>query len=152
MRDDVRVDFTLQSDAEHRVLLVTLGKIVTEASALAGYTAVELFIAAQGPHSGITDLSGVEKLNVSSDFIRFLAAKPPMIPDGMSRIAVASRADIYGVSRMFQLLRDCRGSYLEVIHTLKEAFELLGLESPHFSTVVWPPAPAPFSISAHSGC
>jgi hypothetical protein len=131
------VDFTLQSDSEHRVLLITLGKIVTEASALATYTAVEQFIAAEGPHSGITDLSGVEKLNVSSDFIRFLAAKPPMIPDGMSRIAVAPRTDIYGVSRMFQLLRDSRGSYLEVVRTLKEAFELLGMESPHFKTVAF---------------
>jgi hypothetical protein len=36
---------------------------------------------------------------------------------------------------MFQLLRDSRGSYLEVVHTLKEAFELLGMESPHFRTV-----------------
>jgi hypothetical protein len=53
----------------------------------------------------------------------------------MSRIAVAPRTDIYGVSRMFQLLRDSRGSYLEVVHTLKEAFELLGMESPHFRTV-----------------
>jgi len=129
------VDFTLQSDSEHRVLLITLGKIVTEASALATYTAVEQFIAAEGPHSGITDLSGVEKLNVSSDFIRFLAAKPPMIPDGMSRIAVAPRTDIYAVSRMFQLLRDSRGRSLEVLRTLKEAFELLGMESPHFKTV-----------------
>jgi hypothetical protein len=129
------VDFTLQSDPEHRVLLVTLGKIVTEASALAAYTAVEHFIVAEGPHSGITDLSGVENLNVSPDFIRFLAAKPPMIPDGMSRVAVAPRTDIYGISRMFQLLRDSRGSYLEVVHTLEEAFELLGIESPHFRTV-----------------
>ena len=129
------MDFTLQSDPEHRVVLVTLGKIVTEASALAAYTAVEQFIVAEGPHSGITDLSRVEKLNVSSDFVRLLAAKPPMIPDGMSRVAVAPRADIYGISRMFQLLRDSRGSYLEVVHTLKEAFELLGMESPHFKTV-----------------
>ena len=70
------MDFSLQSDPEHRVLLVTLGKIVTEASALAVYTAVEQFIVAEGPHSGITDLSYVEKLNVSSEFIRCLAAKP----------------------------------------------------------------------------
>ena len=131
------MDFSLQSDPEHRVLLVTLGKIVTEASALAAYTAVTQFIAAEGPHSGITDLSGVEKLNVSLGFVRFLAAKPPMIPDGLSRIAVAPRADLYGVSRMFQLLRNSKGSYLEVVHTLKEAFALLGMESPHFRTVTF---------------
>jgi hypothetical protein len=53
---------------------------------------------------------------------------------------------------MFQLLRDSRGSYLEVVHTLKEAFELLGLESPHFSTIVWPQVPAAISTSVQSGC
>ena len=121
------MDYSLQSDPEHRVVLVTLGTIVTEASALAAYTAVERFIATQGPHSGITDLSEVEKLRVSAEFVRHLAAKPPMIPAGMSRIAVALRLDIYGMSRMFQILREGRGAYLEVVHTLKEAFDLLGL-------------------------
>ena len=58
-----------------------------------------------------------------------------MIPVGMSRIAVAPRLDIYGMSRMFQVLREGRGAYLEVVHTLKEAFDLLGLQSPHFSPV-----------------
>jgi hypothetical protein len=42
--------FTLQSDAEHRVVLVTLENVVTQDSALAAYTAVERFIAANGPH------------------------------------------------------------------------------------------------------
>ena len=125
----------MQVDPQHRVMLVTLVKVVTEESALAAYTAVEQLIAAQGPHSGITDLSEVEKLRVSADFVWRLAAKPPTIPDGMSRIAVAPRPDIYGISRMFQILRDNRGGYLEVVHTLQEAFELLGLESPEFRTI-----------------
>ena len=129
------MDYSLQVDSEHRVVLVTLGKVVTEESALAAYTAVEQFIAAQGPHSGITDLSEVEKLRVSATFVWLLAAKAPMIPDGMSRIAVAPRPDIYGMSRMFQILRDNKGGYLDVVGTLLEAFELLGLRSPQFRTI-----------------
>jgi hypothetical protein len=39
------------------------------------------------------------------------------------------------MSRMFQILRDNRGGYLDVVHTLQEAFELLGLESPQFRTI-----------------
>jgi len=129
------VDYTLQAEPEHRVVLVTLGKIITEAVALAAYSAVERFIATQGPHAGITDLSGVEKLDVSADFVWRLAAKPPMIPDGMQRIVVAPRTDIYGVSRRFQIMRDNRDNYLDVVHTLSEAFQLLGLTSPQFRTV-----------------
>jgi hypothetical protein len=129
------VDYTLQVDPDHRVLLVTLGSVVTEASVLAAYTAVEEFMSTHGPLSGITDLSGVEKLNVRADFIWFLVKKPPAIPEGMWRIAVAPRPDIYGISRMFQILRDNQGAYVEVVHTLKEAFTLLDLESPHFTPV-----------------
>jgi len=129
------MDYTLRADSEHRVLLVMLAGIVTEASALAAYRAVERFIATQGPHSGITDLSGVERFDVSTDFVWRLAAEPPMIPNGMSRIVVAPRPGVYGLSRMFQILRDNRDSYLEVVRTLNEAFQLLGLASPQFTTV-----------------
>jgi hypothetical protein len=130
------VDYNLQFDSDHRVLLITLGKVVTEVSAAAAYDAVQQFIAAQGPCSGITDLSPVEKLSVSVDFVRSFAAMDPMIPAGMSRIAVAPRPAVYGVSRMmFQILREGKGSYLEVVHTLQEAYALLGLESPHFKAI-----------------
>jgi hypothetical protein len=116
-------------------VLVTLGKVVTEKSALAAYSAVERFIAAHGPHSGITDLSGVEELGVSADFVWKLAAKPPMIPDGMVRIAVAPRPGLYGMGRMFQMLRENRNSSLEVVRSLQEAFNLLGLSDPHFTVI-----------------
>jgi hypothetical protein len=129
------VDYNLQFDSDHRVLLITLGAVVTEASAAAAYAAVQRFIAAQGPFSGITDLSAVEKLSVSTDFVRSLAAMDPMIPAGMSRIAVAPRPSVYGISRMFQILREGKGSYLEVVHTLQEAYALLGIKSPHFKAI-----------------
>jgi hypothetical protein len=127
--------FTLQSDPEHRVVLVTLERVVTEDSALAAYTAVERFIAANGPHSGITDLSSVEKLLVSRNFIWRLAERPPMIPDGMARVVVAPRPAIYGVSRMFQIIRDNRKGYLKVVHSLEEAFNFLRLEFPRFRMI-----------------
>jgi hypothetical protein len=38
------MDYTLQFDSQHRVLLITLGEVVTRVSALAAYTAVERFI------------------------------------------------------------------------------------------------------------
>jgi hypothetical protein len=39
------------------------------------------------------------------------------------------------MSRMFQILREGREAYLEVVHTLKEAFDPLGLHSRHFTPV-----------------
>ena len=45
-----------------------------------------------------------------------------MIPDGMARVVVASRPAIYGVSRMFQIIRDNQSSSLEIVrHTRRGA-------------------------------
>ena len=133
--------YALQSDADHRVMLVTMGGIVTETSAMAAVAAIRQFMATHGPYSGIVDLSGIEKVSVRTDFVWYIAAKPPAIPDGMARIVVAPRPDVYGLSRMFQILRDNRGAYQEVVHTLKQAFDILGLESPHFRPVVLSASP-----------
>jgi len=116
-------------------MLVTWGEIVTETSALAARAAVQQFMAIQGPHSAIADLSRVEKVRITANFVWFVAAKPPAVPRGMPLILVAPRPDVYGLSRMFQTLRDNMGVYQEVVRTLKEAFDLLGLESPHFGPV-----------------
>ena len=87
-----QMDYTLHVDPHHRVLLVTFGKIVTKASVLAAYTAIEQFMAAHGPHSGITDFSEVEKFDIKADFIWFLVTKPPAIPiDGPAKLWLAAQ-------------------------------------------------------------
>jgi hypothetical protein len=130
------VDYALECDPDHRLVLITMGRIVTERSALAALAAVEQFMVTHGPHSVIADLSAIEKLCVRADFVWYIAARSPAIPDGMARIVAASRPDVYGLSRMFQTLRDNRGAYQDVVRTLEEAFKLLNLESPHFRPVV----------------
>jgi hypothetical protein len=131
------MDYTLQSDPEHRILLVTLGKIVTQELASAASAAVQEFIAARNPcsYSVIADLSAIVKVNASAKFIRSVAAGLPAVPPGNMCIIVAPRDETFGLSRMFQILRDDRGARLEVVHTLEEAFEILGLDSPHFRTL-----------------
>jgi hypothetical protein len=109
--------------------------VVTEASALDACTAVERFIASEGPWAGIADLSAIEKAEISAESVRSLAAKRPVAPGGKLCILVAPQDVIYGLSRMFQILRDQIGSDIQIVHTLEEAFVLLGLESPDFRTV-----------------
>ena len=58
-----------------------------------------------------------------------------MIPDGMARVVVAPRPAIYGVSRMFQIIRENRKGYLEIVHSLEEAFNFLRLEFPRFRMI-----------------
>jgi len=129
------MDYFLQSDLDNRVILVTLGRVVTEESFLAAYEAVGRFIAANGPHAGITDLSGVEKFQISAKFVWQLAHCAPAIPDGMARVVVAPRPAIYGMSRMFQILRDNQSRNLEIVRTVDEALKFVGLESAQFKTI-----------------
>jgi hypothetical protein len=58
-----------------------------------------------------------------------------MIPVGMGRVVVAPRPAIYGMSRMFQIIRANRNGYLEIVHSVKEAFNVLRLESPRFRMI-----------------
>ena len=129
------VGHTLQFDPKHQVWLITLRGVVTEASALDACAAVERFIAAEGPWSGIADLSAIEKAEISGESVRSLAAKRPVAPGGKVCILVTAQDVIYGLSRMFQILRDQIGSNIQIVHTLEEAFALLGLESPEFRMV-----------------
>ena len=68
------VGCTLRFDRKHQVLLITFGKLATQASALATYSAVERFVAAEGPCSVIADLSLLEKVEVPGHFVRSMDA------------------------------------------------------------------------------
>ena len=126
---------TLRFDRKHRVLLITFGKVASHASALATYVCVKRFVAAEGPCSVIADLSTIEKVEITGDFVRSMAWMPPVLPPGNQRVIVAPRAEVYGLSRMFQLYREAKSNDVQVVHTLEEAQVLLGLESPDFETV-----------------
>jgi hypothetical protein len=67
------------------------------------------------------DFSGVEIFEVSIGFIHQLARTPPAIPVGRPRVLIAPRPDIYGMSRMFQILSDYMNDELNVVRALDEA-------------------------------
>jgi hypothetical protein len=123
------MEFLLNFDHEHKLLLIRMGEVVTEASALAATAAVRTFAAAEDLRFGIADLSPVERIQVSTNFIKSLATSPPAIPAEKTVVLVAPRDETYGMSRMFQILRDGLGVRFHVVHTMVEAYEMLGIES-----------------------
>lgn len=128
------MDYDLQYDPTHRVLLILMGRVVTQASALAAYNAVRRFIATTGPCSAIADLSGIESVKVPGRFVQSLASMPRAIPAGNRLVLVAPQTVIYGLSRMFHLFRDETEDYA-VVRTFDEACALLALATPDFRTV-----------------
>jgi hypothetical protein len=129
------VEYLLQFDSRHHVVLITFGRVITKAAALAVHEAVERLVAAHGPCASITDLSITVKSDLSPQFVRSMAAVSPAIPAASRKILVAPTPETYGISRMFQALREGTGDTLQVVYTLDEAYRYLGIESPEFQTV-----------------
>lgn len=117
------------------MLRLTFGKTLTKAILLAAYDATERFIATEGPCGGIVDFAAVENIEISAGDVRSISCRPAAFPAGMPRVFVAPRPVVYGMSRMYQIIRDDLAGDLHVVHTLEEANALLGLKSPAFKTI-----------------
>jgi hypothetical protein len=130
------VNYIIEIDPEHLVLRVTWGKVLTEPGFLVAYEEVSRIARAGGPFSGIVDFSAVEKLEVSTEFVRGLASREPAIPAGTVRVAVAPSPVIFGLGRMFFSLRHGMNNEAHVVRSLDAAYALLGFPSLNFSKIL----------------
>ncbi|HEY7610281.1 MAG TPA: hypothetical protein VIF14_13690 [Alphaproteobacteria bacterium] len=113
-------------DRKQRILVARLGSVLTEAALTAMRAAVRRFVAKEGPCPAILDLSAVDRAEVSSRFIADLAESGPTIP-GETRVLVAPKPEIFGLSRMYELQQNRTAGPTLVVHTLAEAYEALGV-------------------------
>jgi hypothetical protein len=115
------------------VLRVTLSGEITD------YAVMELWSKGRGivesfpSCKGIVDLSGLIHYNVSTSTITKLARSHS--PDLPPRVYVATKDVVYGSTRMFQVLSKNTRKNVHVVRTLDEAYKLLGVESPKFTSV-----------------
>ncbi len=123
----------MEFDARNKILRGTLEGRVTDAIVLDAYASAARYVASHGPCRGITDISRVTKFEVSSNAIRELAQRTPVIPAGYMRVIVAPQGFRYGMMRMFQILTEKTRPDLHVVRTMDEAYRLLQVESPEFS-------------------
>jgi len=128
---NISVDF----DVKNNVLRGTLQGAMTGAILLDFYTRAEQFMASRPPCRGILDFSGVTEFEVSSQAIRKIAATPPLLPPGYMRVLVIPQIFIFGLARMFQILGEKNRPELQVVRTMDEAFDLLGVRYPDFQPV-----------------
>jgi hypothetical protein len=133
------MDWLIDLDPTHRILRLTVTTTVLTDEGLTDLYRVLGRIASQGgPYSAITDLSEVVNMPVSAKTIRILAENNPAVPSGTARVIVAKQAIAYGLARMFQLSRDEMGGQLHVVHSMDEAYDVLGVNSEDFSQRLFP--------------
>lgn len=78
--------------------------------------------------SHIIDFSGVTAAHISTEFVKNLARQPSLFSPTAVQVVVAPQSHIFGLARMAQILREQRFSRVEVVQSLNEAYEILGLK------------------------
>jgi hypothetical protein len=128
------LDHELQFDSEHRILLVAFHNDVTEASYLAGFSAALGFLKANPAEGVILDFSDIRDFGLSSSFVRMIADLPEIT--AKPRVVVAPQKVVFGMVRMFQLLRESNATgYPALVESMPAAMKLLGFDSLEFAPV-----------------
>jgi hypothetical protein len=85
------------------------------------------------PSAGVVDLSEVTSFDVSAQTIEDLAKSTPVLPDpNLRRVVMASSPEIYGMMRMFEIEGEGTRPNLHVVHTERESWAILAVQSPRF--------------------
>src|SRR5215472_7224305 len=134
------MDYSVDLDATHRVLRITVATTLTDESSTNIYWAIKRRLAGDGPYSAlILDLTQVTDFPVSSETIRSLASTGPAVPCEGPRVVAVRAPALYGLARMFELYRDSTGGKtLTIVQSLDEAYELLKVSPQDFSERLFP--------------
>jgi hypothetical protein len=62
----------------------------------------------------------------------------PAVPAGRTRVLVATEPLAFGFGRMFELSRDSMGGQYQVVRSLQEAYDLIGVRAEDFTGRVFP--------------
>ena len=86
-----------------------------------------------GPYAAIYDLSAAKNTTMPTDAVRYFAHRHPSIPLGKKHVVVGKERHIYGLARLFQISSESMGGQVEVVHTLKEAYDIVGARPEDFT-------------------
>ena len=92
-----------------------------------------------GPYAAIYDLSATKHTTIPTELVRSFARRPPSVPMGREQVVVGTEPHIYGLARVFQMCSEARGNEFQVVHSLKEAHEIVGVHPEDFTEcLIWP--------------
>jgi hypothetical protein len=134
----VWMDYQVDLDPAELVIRLTVSaQVVTPELAEDIYACLSRLGSRGGPYAAIYDLSGVTSTTVPTDLVRRYARRAPALPTGRSHVVVGKAPSIYGLARLFQISRESIGIQFEVVHTLEEAYEIIGVR-PNFTRRLFP--------------
>jgi len=133
------MDYQIDLDPTNSVIrLIVTAEIVSLELAEDIYIRLARITSRGGPYAAIFDLSGVRRSTIPAEAIRDFAFRAPAVPEGRIRVHVAKEPSLYGLARMFQLYRDSMEGQHRVVHSLKEAYEIVGVRPEDFTERLFP--------------
>jgi hypothetical protein len=133
------IDYHVDLDPANSVIRLTVrAKIVTPEMAEDIYIYLSRLGSDGGPYSAIYDLSGVRSTTLPTELVRRYARRAPAIPQGRTHVLVGKEPSIYGLARLFQICREFIGSEVEVVQTLEEAYQIIGVRPDDFTRRLFP--------------
>jgi len=127
--------YYFEFDSRNSILRCRLEGDVTDESLKECCEAAGKYVALTHPDVGIMDFSNVASFNVSSQTVRDLARRTPVMPGSRPRVLVVPSTQIYGLARMFQQDGSEARPNLHVVRSVDEAYTLLGVREPQFEPV-----------------
>ena len=119
-----RVEF----DRDREILLLIVDGDVRDADIDTIGICLRLGVAEFNPSAGITDFSGVTSFEVSADCMSWAARNASPFRNLTPHFIVAPSDHVFGLSRMFQILRNRPALY--VVRSREEALEALDIPNP----------------------
>ncbi len=132
--------FRFEFDATNRILRLSFLGDLTDRLLLEGYESARASWFRHGPFHFIVDYSTVTDWPVSSETIRAIASRHPVMTENYLGIIVAPQNPLYGMSRMFEQLSTDSRHNVHVVQRMDEALKLIGVPSPTFSLIEFPEA------------
>jgi len=128
-----KMPFQFEFDPAHQVMRTRFSGLVNDAQLAGFYAAAPGYLTQCGAHAGIIDFCEVTAFQVSPAAITALAMSPPVTKDRFFvRVVVAPTPQVFGLSRMFQILGEHTRPGLTVVHTREDANAVLNIKNPQF--------------------
>jgi len=128
----------LSIDETRQVLFERFEGVITDEVLLARYLQALEWNAIHQYHVGITDFTPIAGMEVTAKAVRRIASYPPIIPNDDRRkvVVVAPQDEAFGMVRMFGMLGSATRDRVDVVRTMAEAYQVVGVESLELRPVV----------------
>ena len=124
------MEFVFEFAEKENILRLTLSGEMTDASVTELWSKGVPIAASHSSCRLIVDTTEVTRFEVSPKAVTVLAKKHSA--DLPMRVIVAPNDVLYGTSRMFQTLTESTRKNVHIVRKMKDAYQVLGVESPEF--------------------